>query len=189
MSTKTAITQLWWDLAGAECTDKSRQWVLSAMQKHGRALVTLLWRILGNEQDVCDAYQQTFLQLAHYKFDAKPDNVHAYLFRTAANIAISMIRRASIQRRSFDILCQKNTGPHTVDYAGELDAKQMQKELRTAISTLPDYLRNVVVLRDLAEMPYTQVANVLGISQSTARVYRYKEVTLLSAKLTANKQR
>ena len=58
--------ELIWDFAVSETVDKSQQWILSTMQQHGPELVTMLWRILGNEQDVCDAYQSTFLQLAHY---------------------------------------------------------------------------------------------------------------------------
>ncbi len=188
MSTKTAISGLWWDLAGVECVDKSQRWVLSAMQKHGQGLVTMLWRILGNEQDVCDAYQQTFLQLAHYQFAGKPANVYAYLFRTAANIAISMLRRAKVKRQSFEILCEAKQGTYSVDYAGELDAKLLREKLRSAVANLPEYLRDVVVLRDLAELSYDQVAKVLGIPPTTARVYRYKAITLLSARLNDDKK-
>ena len=54
-----------------------RQWVLSVMQSHGNELVTLLWRILGNEQDVCDVYQSTFLRLAHLNAGRKPAHVKA----------------------------------------------------------------------------------------------------------------
>ena len=70
-----AVIGLRWDLAAASSVEKSQQWVLSAMQKRGPALISMLWRILGNEQDVCDAYQQTFLQLAHYPEMKKPDNI------------------------------------------------------------------------------------------------------------------
>ena len=52
------------DLTQVDAVARSQRWVLTAMQHHGAALVGMLWRILGNEQDVCDAYQETFLRLA-----------------------------------------------------------------------------------------------------------------------------
>ena len=65
MARDAARIDLGWDWADTSDrpVDISRQWVLSAMHRHGATLTALLWRILGNEQDVCDAYQDTFLQL------------------------------------------------------------------------------------------------------------------------------
>ena len=57
--------ELRWDFAGVDSVEQSQRWILAAMGKYGAMLVSMLWRILGNEQDVCDAYQQTFLKLAH----------------------------------------------------------------------------------------------------------------------------
>ena len=67
------------DFPLSESLCQSQRWVLSAMQSHGRELVTMLWRILGNEQDVCDAYQDTFLKLANYQGGQKPRHVKAYI--------------------------------------------------------------------------------------------------------------
>ncbi len=71
---------------------------------------------------------------------------------------------------------QQNAGP-----ADDLDARLLQDKLRAAIAKLPNYLTDVVVLRDLAELSYEQVSNILGISAPTARVYRSKAITLLAA--------
>ena len=65
---------LTFDLTRAESVQKSQRWVLVAMQQFGPALVTTLWRILGSEEDVCDAYQDTFLRLVHLPDDSKPTN-------------------------------------------------------------------------------------------------------------------
>ena len=65
MGIEAASWGLTWDMAAADSVAVSQRWVLAAMQKHGPSLVAMLWRILGNEQDVCDAYQDTFVQLAH----------------------------------------------------------------------------------------------------------------------------
>ena len=181
MSTKAATFGLGWDLTGVGSVARSQRWILSAMQKHGQQLVTMLWRVLGNEQDVCDAYQQTFLQLAHYEDKGKPDNVAAYLYRTAANVAISMLRRKTLQKQLVQRAAPEKAATCNIDYAADLDAKLMQEQLRLTIARLPEYLRNVVVLRELAELTYTQIGIILGITAATARVYRFKAVTLLAA--------
>ncbi len=75
-----------------------------------------------------------------------------------------------------------------VDYAANLDAQLMQNQLRSAIARLPEYLRDVVILRELAELTYAEVARMLGITAATARVYRFKAVTLLSAWMAKDKK-
>ncbi len=183
MSTNAASLRLNWDFASLAGVDASQRWILTAMQKHGQGLVTMLWRILGNEHDVCDAYQQTFLNLAHYQHQGrqKPRNVQAFLYRTAANTAISTLRYKKRTQRSMRLLSTAAPQRHDVDPAHDLDVKELQAKLRTAVSRLPDYLREVIVLHELAELPYQEVSKILGISAATARVYRCKAITLLAA--------
>lgn len=162
---------------------RSQRWILSAMQQHGAPLVSMLWRILGNEQDVCDVYQETFLRLAHLENQKKPANVRAYLFKTASNTAVTMLRREQLKKQYQRQLREKYK-PRRDDPAGYLDAMDLQQRLRDAIAGLPDYLLDVVVLRDLAEMPYQQVAKILGITTAAARVYRHKALKLLALRMS-----
>lgn len=180
MAVNSASLQLTWDLALVQSVDKSQRWILSAMQADGPALVKLLWRILGNNDDVCDAYQDVFIRLANLSSEQKPRNVRAYLFRTAANVAVSMLRREKLHKESMSHLRLQDNRTDPADPAAELDARQMQTQLRQAIGRLPDYLGDVVVLRDLGEMPYSDVARILGITQAAARVYRHKAIQLLA---------
>jgi RNA polymerase sigma factor (sigma-70 family) len=181
MFIKAGQKELLWELAAVgESAEVSQQWILSAMQKQGPALVSILWRILGNEQDVCDAYQDTFLKLAHQNFGRKPDNVKAYLFRTASNIAISMLRRRKHHDDACRHLVSLNSSPKQSDLIADLDLKELQENIRCHIARLPEYLRNVVVLRDLGELSYQEIARILGISSSTARVYRCRAIQILA---------
>jgi len=175
---------LLWDFAVSEAVSEDQRWILSTMQKHGQELINLLWRILGNEQDVCDAYQDTFLQLAHYEGGQKPKHVKAYIFRTANNAAISMLRRRVADRRRMStaskILNLKFQISNLTSPAKELDSKYLQETLRGCIAQLPEHLRNVITLRDLAELSYAQIGGILGISAATARVYRCKALQILT---------
>lgn len=183
--TSLALT---FDLTQCQSVHKNQRWVLSSMQEYGPALVTVLWRILGNEDDVCDAYQETFLRLAHLPNQQKPDNVRAYLFRTASNVAISMLRQVRLQQKHQQVLIKQYKPPEHNPVA-ELDSMQLQQRLRKAISELPDYLGDVIVLRDLAQMPYEQVAGILGIRTAAARVYRHKAIQLLAKWMSQSESR
>ena len=169
---------LLWDFADSESICEDQRWILSTMHKHGQELITLLWRILGNEQDVCDAYQDTFLQLAHYEGGQKPEYIKAYIFRTANNVAISMLRRRLADKRKISTAIVNKK--EVISPAKELDSKYLQDSLRYYIAQLPAHLRNVVTLRDLAELSYAQIGKILGISAATARVYRCKALQMLT---------
>lgn len=175
---KTVSSELLLNFAVPGTVDLSQRWILSAMSRHGQELVTMLWRILGNEQDVCDAYQSTFLQLAHYEDRQKPEYVKAYIFRTASNIAITALRRKISEKNRLARTVQK---ARMVDSPEEqLDSKFLGESLRRCITQLPEHLRDVIMLRDLAELSYAQVGRMLLITPATARVYRCKAIQLLA---------
>ncbi len=160
-----------------DSVDQSQQWVLKAMHTYGQDLVNMLWRILGNEQDVCDVYQSVFLRLAHFQGGEKPDHVKAYVFRTASNTAISMLRTRIAERRRIAKSTPAEQFMESPEH--EIDQKQLIETMRDYIAELPEHLREVLTLRDLGEMSYGQIARTLGITPGTARVYRCKAIALL----------
>jgi RNA polymerase sigma factor (sigma-70 family) len=189
MFDKSLSSSLIWDFAVADSVDESQRWILSAMQRHGQELVTMLWRILGNEQDVCDAYQSAFLRLAHGERGRKPRHLKAYIFRTASNVAVSMLRRRIVERKGLSVVVARESrvpsssdvGPDRSNSpANAFDAKYLQETLRVCLARLPEHLRDVIALHDLAELPYRQVGRILSISPATARVYRCKAIRLLA---------
>ncbi|MBP7051679.1 MAG: sigma-70 family RNA polymerase sigma factor [Phycisphaerae bacterium] len=161
-----------------EAVEESQRWILTAMHRYGHELVTLLWRILGNEQDVCDAYQTTFLHLAHHEGGRKPRWVRPYLFRTASNVAISMLRQRIAERKTLSNMTPADEQEPTAEV--DFDSGHLAESLRAHIAQLPEHLRNVITLRDLGELSYPEVARILGVSTGTARVYRCKAVQMLA---------
>lgn len=162
-----------------------QQWIVSMLQEHGQPVVTLLWRMLGSEQDVLDAYQTAVCQLAARGPLAVKANVGGYFYRTAMNAGIGILRSRRQQRRKWPTLVDVHTRRHAEDecYGGEqaLSQREMIDQMRRAISKLPPHLRNVILLRELAELPYSEVAAVLGIGLGTARLYRRQAVVRLAA--------
>lgn len=187
MFNRAVSYDLLWDSTVGEAVDSSQRWVLTALQRYGPELVTMLWRILGNEQDVCDVYQTTFLRLAHLDGGRKPRHLKAYLFRAANNTAITMLRRRAVENRA--LLGMENRSGRSEAVASDFDTEHLAASLRRYITELPEHLRSVVTLRDLGELPYTEVARIMGISTGTARVYRCKAVQLLAAWMNKGDER
>src|SRR4030042_6708920 len=176
---KAVSFDLLWDATACQAVDESQRWIVVAMRRHGHELVTMLWRILGNEQDVCDAYQTPFLRLAHHEGGRRPKWVKAYLFRTAGNAAISMLRQRIAERKTLSNITQAADGTPSVEI--DMDRGHLAENLRYHVAQLPEHLRNTITLRDFGELSYAEVARIMGVSTGTARVYRCKAVQLLAS--------
>lgn len=161
---------------------RKHKWVVRLLRREGPGITRMLWRLLGREADVMDAYQDCFCKLAAR---GKPDGMisaRAYAYRTATNIAIEMIRVRRRREAHLRLIGSRRSNACSSEQDGG-DVTDSLDRLREAIARLPVHLRNVVVLRDLGRMPYAQVAKILGIEPPTARVYRRHAVVRLTGLL------
>lgn len=154
-------------------------WVLRLLETEGPGILRLLWRLLGVEQDVLDAYQDTFCNLAMRGGARGLSHARAYAYRTAANVAIELIRVRKRRAAHLPAVAARLTAIQS-DGGQDEPEVPVTERLREALDRLPVHLRNVVVLRDLSRMSYEEVGRTLGIGPATARVYRRHAVVKLA---------
>lgn len=177
--------------AAARAVAASRSWLDDLVRDEGERIVALLWKILRDEQDVHDAFQDTFCKLAAIGASGVPKNPRAYAIRTASNVAIEMIRSRTRRGAHRDAIREDRrriAGERTEASQGDRrnDSRELSAgdpALQAAIAELPPHLRSVVVLRDLGQRSYDEVGRLLGIEPTTARVYRRQAILSLTKSL------
>jgi len=171
------------ELASADAAAGQR-WILSLLQRHGPGVVHVLWRMLGREPDVLDAYQTVVCHLAARGPDRTGRDRAAYFYRAAMNTAIEIIRRRGRERDRLErVACRHGAGAIRPPAVSSSDRLRLVEHVREAILGLPAHLRDVIVLRDLAGMNYRQLSAVMNITSATARVYRRQAVLRMAARL------
>ena len=168
------------NLSSADVAD-DQAWILALMHRHGLPVITMLWRMLGREADVLDAYQTAVCKLTARGRGGIDRNRAGYFYRTAMNAGIEILRGRQRQRQHWtEVADVARRRPEERTGVERLGRSEAGERLRAAICQLPPQLRSVIILRDLAETPYTKVAGVLGIQVNTARLYRRQAVIRLA---------
>ena len=137
---------------------------------------------LTSETDAPDVLQDVFLQvyrnLSAFRGESR---FSTWLYRIATNASL-MHRRARARRPvepldaflpAFDAAgahCDTPAQLRVVSEAEErIDRETLARKAREGLARLPDIYRDAFVLRDLEDMPATDVADVLGIAPAAVR--------------------
>ena len=125
------------------------------------------------EDEVQNAFSKAYVHLDQYQGDAE---FSTWLARIVANQCLMLMR---VRRRTrFVYLDETPEGQDALpselpacgpDPEGEYAYRQMKDVLRTEIRRIPPILRNVLMLRDIQELPMTDVAQRLGITVPAAK--------------------
>ncbi len=133
---------------------------------HRTRVYALLYQILRNEDDALDLTQETFIRAwrSLRKFDGR-HMLSTWLHRIATNAAIDLIRRkqnhpqCELDDRFLAVDPASRTTPSTPDLPGaSLDRQSLQKILDSALATLSPEHRAVIVLREVEELSYEEIA-------------------------------
>jgi RNA polymerase sigma-70 factor (ECF subfamily) len=133
---------------------------------------TLAFRLTGNEEDARDVVQEAYLRayksLRKFREEAQ---FTTWLYRITANCASTLLAKRTKHRH--EELTEEtpliDERPE-VDPEGRADAALDRQRVTAALQELPDGLRQVIVLRDIYDLPHEQIAGELGITEAAAKV-------------------
>jgi RNA polymerase sigma-70 factor (ECF subfamily) len=150
------------------------QWVPptwdDVVREHADRVYRLAYRLSGNRADAEDLTQETFVRVFKSLAEYTPGTFEGWLHRITTNLFLDMVRRR--QRIRFDALPDDAGDRLASTAAGPEQAyanMHLDPEIQRALDALPADFRAAVVLCDLEELSYEEIAATLGIKVGTVR--------------------
>lgn len=152
--------------------------------KHVDPLYSAALRLTKNERDAEDLVQDTFLRAYRFfdKFE-RGTNIKAWLFKILTNTFINRYRR-TVKERSIvegserDAVHERFISREASDYAANPEQfffdRLLSDDVLRAVDSVPIDFRMVVILADLQEFSYKEIAEILDVPVGTvmSRLYR-----------------
>jgi RNA polymerase sigma-70 factor, ECF subfamily len=147
-----------------------------------KPMFNVVYRWLWNATDAHDVVQEAFLRVWKVRERVEVETVQALLYRTALNLASNRRRSARLWRLVGVESAADEAAPElATDEA--LEAARRSARVRAAIDALPERLRQVIALSELAEMSYDEIAATLGIPVGTVGSRRHTALAALAKAL------
>jgi RNA polymerase sigma-70 factor, ECF subfamily len=132
----------------------------------------LAYRMLGNMVEAEDAAQETFIR-AYRRLDTYDPlrKFSSWLLAIASHYCVDVLRRRRVNYMSFDELppmvelsMPRNTQPEQV-----VVSQQQADTVQQLLDTLPASYRTPVILRYWYDMSYREIADAMGVTESTIK--------------------
>ncbi len=165
-------------------TDLTRDEFERLTMQHIDPLYSAALRLTKNDRDAEDLVQDTFLRAYRFfdKFE-RGTNIKAWLFKILTNTFINRYRR-SVKERNIvegserDAVHERFISREATEYASNPEQfffdRLLSDDVLRAVDALPIDFRMVVILADLQEFSYKEIAEILDIPVGTvmSRLFR-----------------
>jgi RNA polymerase sigma-70 factor (ECF subfamily) len=145
---------------------------------HLRSLFGTAYRMTRSVHDAEDLVQETFLR-AFRGFDrfTPGTNIRAWLYTILYRVRTDTLRRAGRSPSTVELVDEGPPVPPTQEAVGG------SEELLRALDGLAEVFRVAVILRDIQEFSYAEIAQILGIPIGTVMSRIHRGRALLRAAL------
>ena len=155
------------------CLDGDQQAWTAIVQRYRRKVFNVAYKFVGRHDEAEDLTQDIFLKIykALATFDRRA-NFQTWLISISRNLCIDHYRSVRKERETVDRRVDPSTlapvakGP---DPLGRLERSDRRLMLRQAMLELPTTLRSAVLLRDIQEFSYQEIASQLDLPEGTVK--------------------
>jgi RNA polymerase sigma-70 factor (ECF subfamily) len=143
------------------------------VRQNWRKVFNVAYKFVGRHDEAEDLTQDIFLKIfkALKTFDRRA-NFQTWIISISRNLCIDHYRSVRKERQTIARDVDSNDlQPATTErgpYA-QAEHQDLRAQLRQALETLPITLRTAVVLRDLQELSYQEIADRLGLPEGTVK--------------------
>ena len=155
------------------CLDGDQTAWEQVVRLNWRKVFNLAYKFVGRHDEAEDLTQDIFLKIfkALHTFDRRA-NFQTWLISISRNFCIDHYRSVRKERETMarDVNAadlspvSRERGPH-----GQLEQTDLRNLIKRALAELPSTLRQAVVLRDLQEFSYQEIAEQLGLPEGTVK--------------------
>lgn len=145
------------------------------LRRHHDRVYAVCRRITGNHADACDATQNALIAMVRglAKFDGRA-SFGTWAYRIATNASLDELRRRRRRPTVAPEIRDDHGGTTQIDpvdpRSGEAtDAIGERQAIEAALLQLPEEFRVPVVLRDVADLDYAEIADVLDVPLGTVK--------------------
>jgi RNA polymerase sigma-70 factor, ECF subfamily len=139
-------------------------------------LTNFVFRFVGDMDDCQDIVQESFVRAYRNRASYKPvAKFSTWMYTIATNLAKSFLRRRKL-RRVFSFSRSADEPEPIYEVPDEnaradalLEANQRQERIQQALDELPNRYREIVVLRDIQELSYEEIAAITGLPMGTVK--------------------
>lgn len=137
-----------------------------------RKVYTLCLRLCGNPADAEEAAQEAFLAAWRGLPAFRGESAFStWLYRLANNACIDLLRRS--RRTRADVSLDDEAAPEPTDEHAspqrELERREQREAVQRGLAALSDEHRTVLVLRELEQLSYAEIAEVTGLEAGTVK--------------------
>ena len=145
----------------------------TVVRQNWRKVFNVAYKFVGKHDEAEDLTQDIFLKIfkALRTFDRRA-NFQTWIVSISRNLCIDHYRSVRKERETMarevdaaDLMpVSRERGPH-----GELEQIDLRHLIREALRSLPPALKQAVMLRDLQEFSYQEIADQLGLPEGTVK--------------------
>ncbi len=150
------------------------------VRRYQARLLRFLMPMLGSRDEALELAQDTLVRAWQGLADWRPEaEFRTWLFRIASNAAVDALRR----RRTVEFIALDEDYDAPSEAAGpeaQLQTKQRLSALQAALTRLPHDQRQILLLREVEDMSYSEISAALAISEGTvkSRLARAREALI-----------
>jgi RNA polymerase sigma-70 factor (ECF subfamily) len=151
-------------------------------REHHQLVYRTALGVTGSREDAQDIVQTIFLRLLRREFP--PDlksNPKAYLYRSAVNASLNLIRT-----RRRHVPMEDSKGPDAMAVSSEYEAaEELHRRLYAAIAELSSEVAHILVLRYVHSYSIAEIARLLGKSRGVVAVQLFRTRARLKRLISA----
>ncbi len=142
-------------------------------RQNWRKVFNVAYKFVGKHDEAEDLTQDIFLKIfkALNTFDRRA-NFQTWIISISRNLCIDHYRSVRKERQTIARDVDSNDLQPATSERGpyaQAEHQDLKAQLRQALDTLPITLRTAVVLRDLQELSYQEIADRLGLPEGTVK--------------------
>ncbi|HOJ04809.1 MAG TPA: sigma-70 family RNA polymerase sigma factor [Bacteroidota bacterium] len=140
-------------------------------------LMNYIYRFVGNSNDAADILQETFLRVYKKKMLYKTiARFSTWIYTIAGNLAKSELRKAHRKGHIPLVIERENDDDYVLPLHDEdplpdrsANSALIYDRIHAALATLPEAFREAVILRDVQDLSYEEIAEIIEMPIGTVK--------------------